>query len=149
MVIVLLGIGISLVVGAQKHFVGGHTLAPLSPSAIALRGKHQYVFWIFHSLDIGLIKLSLLLFFRRIFKGHGRRTAFDIANWTLIILTAIWTTSAVVLSVFECGLHPEGTWTGLAELRRKCVDNFSMYSGLAIVSWVLDIAVLIEPLVEV
>lgn len=81
--------------------------------------------------------------------GRGKRTPFDISNWTLIITTVLWTLIAVFISIFECGVHPEGTWTGLEQLKRMCLNNFLMYAALAVASSVLDLAILIEPLIMV
>jgi hypothetical protein len=83
------------------------------------------------------------------FAGRGNRTPFDIANWTLIITTVLWTLIAVFISIFECGVHPEGTWTGLEQLKRMCLNNFLMYAALAVASSIMDLAILIEPLIMV
>ncbi|KAI7779507.1 hypothetical protein LA080_000791 [Diaporthe eres] len=147
--IILVVLGVSMVVGAQKNFIGGHTTPPATSSRLELLGKYQYAFWIIHSLDIGLIKLALLVFFRRVFKGRGKRTPFDIVNWTLIITTVLWTLIAVFISIFECGIHAEGTWTGLEQLKRMCLNNFLMYAALAVASSIVDLAILIEPLIMI
>lgn len=81
--------------------------------------------------------------------GRGKRTPFDIFNWTLIITTVLWTLIAVFISIFECGIHPEGTWTGLEQLKRMCLNNFLMYAALAVASSIMDLAILIEPLIMV
>lgn len=81
--------------------------------------------------------------------GRGKRTPFDIVNWTLIITTVLWTLIAVFISIFECGIHPEGTWTGLEQLKRMCLNNFLMYAALAVASSIMDLAILIEPLIMV
>lgn len=83
------------------------------------------------------------------FVGRGSRTTFDVVNWALIITTGLWTLVAVFMSIFECGIHPEGTWTGLEQLKRMCLNNFLMYAALAVASSIMDLAILIEPLIMV
>lgn len=126
-------------------------------------------------LAIGMVKLSLLLFFRRIFMGNykpwtspyllfrqdavvltlylpagrGQRTVFDISNWTLITVNILWTLISVLITIFECGSRPDGAWSGLAALRGKCMNVSAMNTALAVSSWILDVSILIEPLLMV
>ncbi|KAL1847991.1 hypothetical protein Daus18300_013751 [Diaporthe australafricana] len=64
--ILTIGAGIAVTVGAQIHVLGGHSLTAEADSKIA---KFEYAFWPVHVWAMGLIKLSILFFFRRIFKG--------------------------------------------------------------------------------
>lgn len=57
-----------------------------------------------------LIKLIMLLFYRRIFVGR----IFNVCNWALIALSCIWFVFAVASWLFYCGTHfkedVEGPW---------------------------------------
>lgn len=102
-----------------------------------------------HVLTIGLIKLSILFFFRRLFKGRAKRTAFDIANWTLIILVICWVITFLLTIGFECGPTPQALWTTTFWTGHTCFDTSAMYLACAALDWIFDLAILIEPLVMV
>lgn len=78
--------------------------------------------------------------------GQGRTTAFDYINWTLIFLVVLWTTLALFFSIFQCRLNPSAVWGTLDQLRTECFNTWQMFSTFAIFSWIMDIAILIEPL---
>ena len=47
----------------------------------------EFAFTIFQFLALGFTKLSILYFYRRIFRGR----VFNYLDWTLVGATAIWT----------------------------------------------------------
>ena len=57
----------------------------------------------------GMMKLSVLFFFRRIFNIHK---GFRIFNNMMIALITLWTISYLFAEIFECGLHPDVQWKG-------------------------------------
>ncbi|KAA8642400.1 uncharacterized protein ATNIH1004_011344 [Aspergillus tanneri] len=138
--------GAAMVIGAQMNIIGGHSVPVITPTEQHQLGKFEYAFWIAHVLDIGFIKLALLFLFRRIFKSNAFRTPFDYANWTLIILVILWTVVFLFFEVFACGADPSVSWSDLYSLRQKCVDTFAMQTGCAVFSWIMDLAILVEPL---
>ena len=79
-------------------------------------------------------------------KGVAYTTAFDYANWTLIVLVTLWTLVFLCFEIFACGVTPAASWSSLLSLRTACIDTFGMQTGCAVFSWVLDLAILIEPL---
>ncbi|KAK0609931.1 hypothetical protein B0T17DRAFT_603369 [Bombardia bombarda] len=151
--------------------IGGHSLPAIADDAQVRLGKFEYAFWIGHVLAIGFIKLTLLTFFRVLFRGThanpnvrtvpanaetfyytGRAfwTPFDYANWTLITLVVLWTAVFLFSEIFACGLDPAASWSSLASLRgQKCVDTFGLQAANAASNWVLDLAIFIEPLLMI
>ncbi|KAI5363628.1 hypothetical protein Slin14017_G055920 [Septoria linicola] len=148
--------GVGMVIAAQMGFVGGHTpeqsfgefLHEVEEHQIMLE-KFEYAYWIGHVLAIGLIKLTFLFFFRRIFRGRGLRTAFDWINWTMIILVTTWMVVFVFLEIFMCGLNFWAAWSSVYALRTYCINTFAMLTACAITSWIMDLAILAIPLVMV
>lgn len=138
--------GVAMVIGAQMNIIGGHSIPGITPTEQHELGKFEYAFWIGHVLTIGFIKLTLLFLFRRIFKGRAFRTPFDYVNWTLIILVTMWTLVFLFFEIFACGSNPAVSWSSLTSLRTRCVNTFAMQTGCAVFSWVLDLAILIEPI---
>ncbi|KAK4655125.1 hypothetical protein QC762_404492 [Podospora pseudocomata] len=142
--------GVAMAIGAQMHIIGGHSLdGSWGPEDNVKLGKFEYAFWMGHILAIGFIKLTLLFFFRGLFKGRAERTAFDYSNWILIVLVILWTVLFLFLEIFACGLRPESGWESFESLRTKCMDTFGMLTGCSVFSWVLDLAIFIEPLIMI
>lgn len=81
--------------------------------------------------------------------GRSERTAFDISNWILITLVTLWTVAFLFLEIFACGARPSASWESFESLRTMCMDTFALQTSCAVVSWVLDLAIFIEPLVMV
>ena len=108
--------------------------------------QFEYAFWIGHVLAIRFIKLTLLFLFRSLFRGRSGRTWFDYGNWTLIVLTTAWLVVFLFFEIFACGTTPQVSWESFDSLRTKCVDTFGMQTGCAVFSWVLDLAIFVEPL---
>ncbi|KAK6835049.1 hypothetical protein PG990_000144 [Apiospora arundinis] len=141
--------GVGLIIGTQMNIIGGHSVPAITPAQYEIVGKFQYAFWICHVLTIGFIKLTILFLFRRIFKGRSFRTKFDYANWCLISCVALWTVISLFLYIFACGDKPSRSWTSLQQLRGACMDTNSLQSGCAAFSWIMDLAILLEPLFKI
>ncbi|KUI53264.1 hypothetical protein VP1G_00609 [Cytospora mali] len=141
--------GVAMVVGAQKHIIGGHSLPEITAAEQHSLGKFEWAYWMVGIVTIGFVKLTILFFFRRIFKGRSSRTAFDYANWTLIILVILWVFAFLFAIAFWCGRYPTRAWASLWSLRHECVDTFALLAACAIFSWVMDLAILIEPLLVI
>ncbi|KXX79399.1 hypothetical protein MMYC01_204056 [Madurella mycetomatis] len=141
--------GVAVAVGAQMDIIGGHSYPAITVPEQHKLGKFEYAFWIGHVLAIGSIKLTLLFLFRGLFKGRVGRTTFDIANWTLIMLVTLWTVAFLFLEIFACGNSPSASWDSFDSLRTKCMDTFALQLACAVISWILDLAIFIEPLVMI
>ncbi|KAI1387156.1 uncharacterized protein F4822DRAFT_405617 [Hypoxylon trugodes] len=141
--------GVALVIGTQMHIISEHSEAASTDADSAKLGKFEYAFWMGHVLAIGFIKLTILFLLRRVFKGRIHRTAFDYSNWTLIILVTLWTLVFLFFDIFACGTTPQASWESWNSLRKNCIDTFAMQTGGAVFSWVLDLAIFVEPLVMI
>lgn len=61
-------------------------------------------------------------------------------------MVTLWTLVFLFYEVFACGTTPAASWESLESLRTKCTDTFALQTGCAAFSWVMDLAILIEPL---
>lgn len=109
----------------------------------------EYGFWPVNNFSIGFTKLSILFLYRRIFQGRTRRTAFDVINWFLIILTICWTLAFSLTELFACGAHANYAWGTLYELRYDCVNTFQVFAVSSSINFIVDLAILIEPIAVV
>ena len=90
----------------------------------------------------GLMKLSVLFFFRRIFKIQK---SFRIFNNIMIVLVSIWAITFLFAAAFECGVHPEIQWIGGTNNKTGCVDQTRMNFIFSITDTIGDILIVSMP----
>lgn len=98
---------------------------------------------IIEKLAYGFIKLSVLFFYRRVFCTPRFVRTTDV----VIALTAAWTASFFVVSVFVCGVHPDIQWTYTSahEKKTQCADSSMVLLWFAITDVLGDILILFLP----
>jgi len=107
--------------------------------------RYLYVLGFLYSVEVALIKLTLLFFFLRIFpKPRTRRLI-----WATIIFNGIWTLAFNIIGIFSC--QPINYyWTSWdREHKGTCLNLNALAWSHAIISIVLDIWMLALPLHEV
>lgn len=92
-------------------------------------------------LALATIKLSILFFYRRIFRGR----AFDIASWVLIGVVGAWVITFIIAILAACGTSIAANFQTLGALKRDCVDTFDILIALAVSDVAVDLAILIMP----
>ena len=100
-----------------------------------------YVFVLLNYLALGFTKLSILFFYRRIFRGN----LFNIVTWIVIAIVTLWMLAFTLLWLFACGNHPRILWTGFSEINSRCLNIFNQMIAGAVVDWILDVTVLVLP----
>lgn len=94
-------------------------------------------------LAIGPTKISMLLLYRRIFRGR----AFDIITWTLIALVVGWTVAFFFSNMLEC-IPIHEAWRNAPGLGTNphCVDAVPMYLAQVYSDVVIDALILVVPI---
>ena len=100
-----------------------------------------YIFVLLSYLALGCTKLSILFFYRRLFRGR----VFNIATWVVITVVTLWMLIFSLTWLFSCGNHPRVLWTEFSEINSRCLNIFNQMIAGAVVDWILDITVLILP----
>lgn len=100
----------------------------------------EFAFNIMAPLALGLIKLSVLCFYRRIFRGR----VFNILNWILIALVVLWTLGFFLVQVFDCRNHFSTNWGTLSQLQ-KCLSSFNQLLAYSISDVIIDVFILALP----
>ena len=91
---------------------------------------------------LGCIKLSLIIWYRKIFRGRR----FNIASWIAGAIVLIWAVSFFIAQVFACRpVHIIYTGT-IKEFLTQCIDTVAMLEAFAITDVLTDIMVLSLPL---
>jgi hypothetical protein len=92
---------------------------------------------------IGPVKISVLLFYRRIFRGH----LFNISTWTVIGLVAAWMVAFFLANLLECLPISEAfvNAPGIGG-NPKCINAIPMYLAQVYSDVVLDVLILAIPI---
>ena len=117
----------------------GFFFVETEPLLIAWRCK-----WAFNLLQMpafGLVKLSVLFFYRRIFRGK----AFDICTKIMIGLVCIWTISFFFVVMFQCGTKFFALWSNLFNNFTYCLDDLVFLKSNSISDIVTDVLILAIP----
>ncbi len=94
----------------------------------------------------GLIKLSILFFYRKIFcSSRNTKSVFDHVTKAIIVIIAIWTVAFGTGMVFICGDEPTAAWDIVAVVAVKCSAQLAFLHGFAISDFVTDVIILSLP----
>ena len=102
----------------------------------------RYINELITTLNLGVVKISILLFYRRLFTVRP----FKVANTLMIVLVASWAISFSSAMAAQCS-PPNYFWEAFeVDYEGHCIQVFKMYEGLAWSDLFLDILVLSFPI---
>lgn len=102
----------------------------------------RYADEVITTLNLGVVKISILLFYRRLFTVRS----FKITSAIMIAIVAGWTASFTMATIVQCN-PPSYFWRLLEEeYPQHCFQIFAMYQGLAVSDFILDVLVLALPI---
>ncbi|CAD6589828.1 MAG: hypothetical protein ASARMPREDX12_004046 [Alectoria sarmentosa] len=107
----------------------------------------EKIYFIFYTLMIpayGLIKLSVIFFYRRLFV-KGTNSRFDSITKASIVIVILWTIAFFFAHVFACGVYISNTWGPLTDLKH-CANGDVIANGLFISDFLSDLLVLVLPM---
>ena len=93
----------------------------------------------------GLVKLSIVFFYRRIFCSFSRG-AFDIATKIMIVIILLWTIGFTLALVFECGDRFWALFGSAQNLIQYCVKTLQLAQAFVISDVITDLMILCLPL---
>lgn len=94
------------------------------------------------AIAFGLVKLSVLYFYRRIFFSRTFKTLTTI----MIVFVGAWAISFFVAYLFRCGTNFWALWAPLMYLVEHCYDSKPLFYSLAISDVITDVLILSLPL---
>ena len=93
------------------------------------------------TLTFGLTKLSVLLFYKRVFRGN----TFNAAVWTMISIVGVWTTAFFFANLLQC--YPiQLNWEASGALAASCIQTNTMYLAQAWTDILTDVMILSLPI---
>lgn len=99
-------------------------------------------------LSIGPTKISVLLFYRRLFAKNGTKW-FDISSMVLLAIAIGWTISFFFANLFECGTEMEKLWDISGGHRHRpshCIEQLKMFLAQAYADAATDGLIIILPI---
>ncbi|KAI1382875.1 uncharacterized protein F4822DRAFT_435250 [Hypoxylon trugodes] len=149
-VVLTLGMGLMMIIGSA---MGG--LARPTPQGTGSKGYltatddaeilTEKIFWAFDLVQcfaFGTAKLSVLFFYRRIFRGD----VFRIISMTMIVTVVIWTLAFFFAILFRCGTQFWALWAPLKFLLANCYASTPMFQAFSISDVITDVLILAMPI---
>ena len=102
----------------------------------------ELVYYLLMVVTFGVVKLSVLLLYRRIFVGP----IFKKFSLGVCILVGIWSLAFFLAYAFECKTHITALWTSTEEIAEYCINTNAIDLGFGISDVLTDILVIAIPL---
>ena len=102
----------------------------------------KFAFNLLQVIILGTIKLSVIFFYRRIFRGR----TFDYYSIGMIAVVIVWSIAFFFSVLFECRTHFEYLWSTLLNLVTHCSDEEKFFKAYAISDVVIDGLILAMPI---
>ena len=102
----------------------------------------QTAFDLIHPTALGLLKLSVIFFYRRIFRG----SVFNIISQLTIGIVILWILAFTITIAAACGTHFAANWASLLTLKEECVDTFRMLLAYSISDVIVDLVIIVMPI---
>ena len=99
-------------------------------------------------LSLGLLKSSIILFYRRIF-CTGRKDFFEWVTKLVMLLVLILTAVFFCLEVFKCGIKWEANWSAIYAFNHECQNIFIILVSYAGTDCLTGLLILVLPTVKV
>lgn len=94
------------------------------------------------ALTYGIIKLSVILLYRRLFVGR----LFNRYSLALCVVIALWSLSFFFAFAFQCGTDIANWWTSPATIKAYCDNTNAVILGLVISDVLTDVMILLIPI---
>lgn len=138
---------VSLCFWAIEHRHYGYPM-PTDPQDIipALKAQAKLAF----SLDIlstiswGCIKISALMFFRRVFCARKGFTLLNVWVLSWVTVVGLWTITYIILPPLQCGTHPGAEWTP-SITAKYCGHAYGFLLSQSVTDLALEVLVLATP----
>ncbi len=94
------------------------------------------------ALTFGIIKLSVLLLYRRLFVGP----IFHRYSLAMCVVIVLWSLSFFFAFAFECGTDIAHSWTSVTTIKAYCDNTNALTLGFVVSDVITDFMILIIPL---
>ncbi|KAI0469384.1 hypothetical protein F4859DRAFT_487987 [Xylaria cf. heliscus] len=115
------------------------------PIPLEIRAQiYKYPFQIDEKLVFGLVKLSILFLWKRLFGGPFKR--FRVMCWALIVFTILWTAAFFFTTIFQCGTNWQLNWAHIEIFLTKCIKSLDVLTVFAVTDILSDFIIISMPI---
>ncbi len=107
------------------------------------RSQYKYGFQTTEKIAFGLIKLSILFLWRRIF-GHVR--TFNIVSWVMVGIIIAWSLTFFIATVFQCGVNWSLNWAPITLFLTECSNTLDMLTVFTATDIITDLLIIAMPI---
>jgi hypothetical protein len=134
------------IAGTIQGAITGHSPVvdgwPMTTELEHLAQKYKYAFQTTEKLAFGLIKLSFLFLWKRIFSQAKR---FVLMCWVMIGIIIAWAISFFFATVFQCGTQWHKNWAPIAIFLTQCVNTLDLLTVFTVTDIVTDFIIILMP----
>ncbi|KAI1504896.1 hypothetical protein F5X99DRAFT_330466 [Biscogniauxia marginata] len=132
--------------GTVQGAITGHSPVvdnwPVTTELEHLAQKYKYAFQTTEKIAFGLIKLSLVFLWKRIF---GQSKSFVIFCWAMVGILTLWSVAFFFATVFQCGTRWTWNWAPIGIFLTQCVDTLSMLTVFTATDLLTDFIIILMP----
>ncbi|OTA98111.1 hypothetical protein M426DRAFT_28773 [Hypoxylon sp. CI-4A] len=133
--------------GTVRGAITGHSPVvnnwPVSTELEHLAQKFKYAFQTVEKIPFGLIKLSILFLWRRLFKPSN---TFVRICWIMIGVTAAWSIAFFFATIFRCGTKIEKNWAPIGTFFEQCSNPLEIIATFAATDILTDFIIMFMPI---
>lgn len=119
---------------------------PIIDSRTQIFEKNEYAFQIIEKLAFGIVKLSIVFLYRRIFVGE----TFNAVSWGVVAIISAWSLSFFLATVCECKSTPSTAWSPNRKAQlTQCVKTIRLLLAFAWSDVATDVLILSLPIPQV
>ena len=107
-------------------------------------GQVEFIFQLLQIVSLGCVKLSFIMFYRRIF-CTGQRTWFSISTAIMGVLVVSWTIAFFFVFLFYCGSRPWEEWSTVMNIITYCPHALDDQMALGISDSIMDVVIIALP----
>ncbi|KAI0546955.1 hypothetical protein F4679DRAFT_555922 [Xylaria curta] len=132
--------------GTIQGAITGHSPVadgwPVTTELEHLAQKYKYAFQTTEKVAFGLIKLSLLYLWKRIFTQAKR---FTLLCWIMIGVITAWSISFFFVTLFQCGTQWQKNWAPIAIFLSQCINTLDLLTVFTATDIVTDFIIILMP----
>ncbi|KAI0915157.1 hypothetical protein F4823DRAFT_630267 [Ustulina deusta] len=142
-----LGLNGVFLAGTIEGAITGHSLVvndlPVTNDLEILIQKYKYAYQTTEKIVFGLIKITLLLLWKRLF---GRSRALIILCYVMIAVVAAWTVAFFFETVFQCGTNWTLNWAPIFVFLTKCTASLDVLTVFGVTDVLTDLIIIAMPI---
>ncbi|KAI1737123.1 hypothetical protein F4680DRAFT_451216 [Xylaria scruposa] len=146
-----LGLNSIFLAATIQGVVTGHSVVvnklPVTNDLEILTQKYKYAYQTTEKIVFGLIKLAILLLWRRLFgKARPFTKAFNILCYVMIFIVTAWTVAFFFETVFQCGTNWSLNWAPIFVFLTQCTASLDVLTVYGVTDILTDLIIIAMPI---